>query len=222
MLDSLSQELKWSAVPIANFYQVAVYQDSWAGQLAKSGGGASTNLLLNDGLQWGHDYYWGVRACKEENKDCAQWCLPWSFSIGKKISRPIISNPSGTSYDSNPIIKWEAVTGAAVYEYVLQTSEGEIIESNILTENKFFPKDDLGLGEYIFKVKACADMSGENCSEYSLINFRLVEPQELAGDCAILTIGTQKNHDGKSYLDKCVPPSYCASGKHMRWNSMSL
>jgi len=213
-LDSLSQELKWSITPGANFYQIAVYQDGWAGQLVKSGGNASTNLLLNDGLQWGHDYYWGVRACKEENADCAQWCLPWSFSVGKKISRPIISNPSGTSYDSSPIIKWEAVTGAVVYEYILQTADGKIIESNILTENKFFPKDDLGLGEYIFKVKACADMSGENCSEYSTINFRLVEPQELAGDCALLTIGTQKNYGGKSYLDKCVPSSYCASGKH--------
>ncbi len=207
-IDTLQPRLAWKTSEGVVRYRYILYQGMWNGERKETGDTAENGKdIANGSLAWGNEYYWGINACKDDSMtDCTGWCLPYSFSAGKKLSRPnIISPTEGSRYDTPPEFKWESVLGASNYQYSIFNESGAEIEKNTTAATKFYSAKNFDLGNYVFKVRACADISLKNCGDYSSAAFKIVEPENVFGECSLLTIGTQKTNNGKIYIDKCFP-----------------
>jgi uncharacterized protein (TIGR02145 family) len=154
----------WSDVSGAAAYELIVDNSSGFGspEIDQTSLTAS-NYIATSSLADG-TYYWKVR-CKDNVGNWGAWSGVWSFTI-KNVgpNAPTLVSPSDASTTNNsiPSFDWSDVSGAVVYELIVDNSSGfgspEIDQTN-LTVSNYTATSSLADGTYYWKVR-CKDNVG--------------------------------------------------------------
>ncbi len=114
--------LKWSELPEATIYEVAIYLDSDCTQSVWLGNSETTSILVTDGnnsarLTAGSTYYWGARSIVPLK---SSWSELRSFTIGFGGVQATCPATGTTGVEiSNAVFTWTTQPGATEYEFIL-------------------------------------------------------------------------------------------------------
>jgi len=194
-VNTLTPTITWNAVPgDAMSYQLQVDNQSDFSSPNTNAYWITQNSYTTVTLTEGTTYYWRVRS--HQDTATSAWSPVWHFTPDTTPpAMPALVSPSNgaTTFDTNPTLDWNPVSGAATYEWQISTAPAFIsdpVNPNSTTASEYTFPSSLPYDTYYWRVRA-RDAAG-NAGRWSAIWSFTTIP----GSTALTVTPVSGPHDG--------------------------
>ncbi|MFK8017826.1 MAG: RHS repeat-associated core domain-containing protein, partial [Gammaproteobacteria bacterium] len=160
--------VRWSAFPNASHYKL--YSGTSAGGVGGSPIYQGPNLNHVHDLTVNGNFFYGVRACESSAlASCGAQSLA-STAVAVSLPQPV--TPAAPTLSPSPSLgshtaSWQSVAGARTYNLYRSTILGDLGGSPIAQTTGLSAADSAGVGQYYYRLEACAASNFTVCSSRS-------------------------------------------------------
>ncbi len=190
----------WNAVPGADYYKLAVYQNFGSGvQVVDEQNLTSTFFHYTSELPLGR-YRYTVTAVNAPapGSTAADYAVGSGFVTFTESQRPTMTSPLATTFESQPVAEWTVPTGAALtpvndiwLNQLRGTRSENIVKALGVTGTEWQVPQTLGIGTYQIWVRTYSEVDTATVSDWSLQKvFRVTTRPETVGPAGRISDAT--------------------------------